>query len=611
MDTGGLILNLLVYLGSAVVLVSVFARLGLGSVLGYLFAGMLIGPWGLGFIDNTHDVLEFSELGIMLLLFIIGLELEPRRLLAMRKPIALFGGFQMGLSAMLIGGCVMLLGLGWQIAVIIGLALALSSTAMSLQIINERNLLKRPIGQTGFPVLLFQDLLVVPILALIPFLSGAQVESQELNNPTMTGLTVIAASIGIFLVSRYALHHIFRFVASTRLPEIFTALSLLLILGLSTIMYELGLSLALGAFLAGVILADSEYRHALKSDIQPFKGLLLGLFFISVGMNMDFGLLFDNPILIVTAAFGILVIKAAVLYLLAALTRLDVSERPLFSFLFSQGGEFAFVLLAFASTSGALEPDLSSKLILVVTLTMMMTPMLVVLNDKLIEPRYQKSAEHNLEMDEIDHESRVILVGFGRVGQIIGRMLHVNGIEPIVIENDPDHIERVRRFGYKTYYGDLFKHDVLGAVNADQSEMIILTMNNAAITNQAVELIQNAYPDLRIIARASDRDHAIDLLSMNVKEVTRDTFHSSVEMGKQILSHLGFPKDHIDRMANAYVERDIEKLMRQVDSRDQEKELISVALHSREQLEQTLELDDIDEMPLKPPGPNPKPEIPS
>ena len=494
MDTGALILNLLIYLGSAVVLVSLFARLGLGSVLGYLFAGMLIGPWGLGFIDNTHDVLELSELGIMLLLFIIGLELDPRRLLAMRKPIALFGGFQVGLSALLIGGVIMLLGLSWQIAVIIGLAMALSSTAMSLQIINERNLLKRPIGQAGFPVLLFQDLLVVPVLALIPFLSGNQLESQEVNSPTMMGLTVIAASISIFLVSRYALHHIFRFVASTRLPEIFTALSLLLILGLSTIMYKLGLSLALGAFLAGVILADSEYRHALKSDIQPFKGLLLGLFFISVGMNMDFGLLFDNPLLIVTAAFAILIIKSAVLYVLAVITKLDVSERPMFSFLFSQGGEFAFVLFAFAATSGALEPDLSSKLILVVTLTMMMTPFLIVMNDKLIEPRYQKFAEKNLEMDDIDHESRVILVGFGRVGQIIGRMLHINGIEPIVIENDPDHIERVRRFGYKTYYGDLFKHDVLKAVNAEQADMIILTMNNAAVTNQAVELIPEWIP---------------------------------------------------------------------------------------------------------------------
>lgn len=590
MNTGVFIINLLIYLGAAVVLVSLFARLGLGSVLGYLFAGMLIGPWGLGFIDNTHDVLELSELGIMLLLFIIGLELEPRRLLAMKKPIAYFGGFQVGCSALLIGGVVLLLGFSWQLAVIIGMALALSSTAMSLQIINERNLLKRPIGQTGFPVLLFQDLLVVPILALIPFLTGGEPDSQQLN-PAMTGLTVIVASIGIFVVSRYALHHIFRFVASTHLPEIFTALSLLLIFGLSAIMHALGLSLALGAFLAGVILADSEYRHALKSDIQPFKGLLLGLFFISVGMNMDFGLLFDQPILLVATALGLLTVKAAVLYALAVLTKIDVSERPLFSFLFSQGGEFAFVLFAFAATSGAIDTDLSSKLILIVTLTMMMTPMLVILNEKLIEPRYQKASDLALEMDEIDHESRVILVGFGRVGQIIGRMLYANGIQPVVIENDPDHIERVRRFGYKTYYGDLFKHDVLKAVNADQADVIILTMNDAAAANQAVELIQTTHPNLRIIARAQDRNHAIDLFSMNVKEVTRDTFYSAVEMGKRTLIHLGFSDKHIDNMAEAYIRRDIEKLMRQVETRDAEKDQINVALHDREQLEQTLELD--------------------
>ena len=610
MDTGGLILNALIYLGSAVVLVSLFARFGLGSVLGYLFAGMLIGPWGLGFIDNTHDVLELSELGIMLLLFLIGLELEPRRLLAMKKPIACFGGLQMGASAVLIGSAVLLLGLSWQIAIIVGLALALSSTAMSLQIVNERNLLKRPIGQAGFPVLLFQDLLVVPILALIPFLSDTQPESPELS-PALTGLTVIAASIGIFLVSRYALHHIFRFVAATRLPEVFTALSLLLIFGLATIMHELGLSLALGAFLAGVILADSEYRHVFKSDIQPFKGLLLGLFFISVGMNMDFGLLFQNPLLIVSAAIGVLLIKAAVLYMLAMLTKISSNERPLFSFLFSQGGEFAFVLFAFAASSGVLEADLSAKLILTVTLTMMVTPMLVVLNDKLIEPRYQTASELNLEMDEVDHESRVILVGFGRVGQIIGRMLHANGIKPIVIENDPDHIKRVRRFGYKTYYGDLFKHNVLEAVNAGQADMIILTLNDAAATNQAVELIQNSYPDLRIIARAQDRNHAIDLFSMNVKEVTRDTFYSSVEMGKRILKHLGFSDEHIGSMADAYVARDIEKLMRQIENRDDDKELIAIARHAREQLEQTLELDEMLEGPETSQDSERKPKNPS
>ncbi|MXZ81293.1 MAG: glutathione-regulated potassium-efflux system protein KefC [Gammaproteobacteria bacterium] len=594
MDTGSIILNLLIYLGSAVILVSLFARFGLGSVLGYLFAGMLIGPWGFGFIDNAQDVLEFSELGIVLLLFIIGLELEPRKLLKMRKPMATIGGIQVTLSALAIGGAAWYLGLSWQISTIIGLSLALSSTAMSLQIINERNLFKRPIGRTGFPVLLLQDLLVVPVLALIPFLAGDLPDSGEAH-PAISGLTVLAASVGIFLLSRYALHHVFRFVVATRLPEIFTALSLLLIFGLATAMHALGFSMALGAFLAGVILADSEYRHALKSDIQPFKGLLLGLFFMSVGMNMDFGLLLRHPVLILSAALGIVIIKAAILYFLAWLAKLDISERPLFSFLFSQGGEFAFVLFAFAAAAGAIDPDLSANLTVIVTVTMVITPLLVILNDRVIEPYYRVASEQARDMDEIDHESRVILVGFGRVGQIVGRMLHANGIEPVVIENDPDHIRRVRRFGYRTFYGDIFKHDVLKAINADQADLIILTMNSASATNQAVDMIKKAYPELKIIARAQDRDHAMDLISMDVQDVTRDTFYSAVEMGKNTLKHLGFPESHISRMAETYVRHDIETLNRQVGNRHDEKALITIALHAREQLEQTLEMDRVDE----------------
>ena len=555
---------------------------------------MLIGPWGFGFIDNAQDVLEFSELGIVLLLFIIGLELEPRKLLKMRKPMATIGGIQVTLSALAIGGAAWYLGLSWQISTIIGLSLALSSTAMSLQIINERNLFKRPIGRTGFPVLLLQDLLVVPVLALIPFLAGDLPDSGEAH-PAISGLTVLAASVGIFLLSRYALHHVFRFVVATRLPEIFTALSLLLIFGLATAMHALGFSMALGAFLAGVILADSEYRHALKSDIQPFKGLLLGLFFMSVGMNMDFGLLLRHPVLILSAALGIVIIKAAILYFLAWLAKLDISERPLFSFLFSQGGEFAFVLFAFAAAAGAIDPDLSANLTVIVTVTMVITPLLVILNDRVIEPYYRVASEQARDMDEIDHESRVILVGFGRVGQIVGRMLHANGIEPVVIENDPDHIRRVRRFGYRTFYGDIFKHDVLKAINADQADLIILTMNSASATNQAVDMIKKAYPELKIIARAQDRDHAMDLISMDVQDVTRDTFYSAVEMGKNTLKHLGFPESHISRMAETYVRHDIETLNRQVGNRHDEKALITIALHAREQLEQTLEMDRVDE----------------
>ena len=355
-------------------------------------------------------------------------------------------------------------------------------------------------------------------------------------------------------------------------------------------------SMALGAFLGGVILADSEYRHALESDIQPFKGLLLGLFFISVGMSIDFGLLLSQPIYILLLTISLVVLKALVLFVISWFSDINHSQKPLFSFLLSQSGEFAFVLFGFAVTAGAMDTTLANELTLVVAISMVITPILMIINDKIIEPGYGVTTE--LPMDEIDENNDVILVGFGRFGQVIGRMLHVSKINPTVIDHDPDHIERVRRFGYKTYYGDVLRSDVLHSIGAEKAKLIVLTGDGAESINQAVELIKHDFPNLKIIARAHDRSHAMQLIDNEVEGVTRETFYSAVEMGKKTLKFLGFDEKNIDRLAETYIKHDIETLFRQIESRHDEKELISIAKSARQQLEQTLEADRLEEVQI-------------
>ncbi len=592
MDTYSFILSVVTYMSAAVISVTLFARLGLGSVLGYLVAGIVIGPWGLRYINNAEDVLHFSELGVVLLLFLIGLELDPRKLWSMRTPIVIAGGLQVLLTALILGAAMLLLGLPWQTALIAGLGLSLSSTAIALQTLKERRLLQSPFGKTGFSILLLQDISVIPILVLIPIVAIGTPDLSGDSAPAVTGLIVVAVFISIFVVGRYTLRHVFRFVAATHLPEVFTALSLLLVCGIGAIMHQIGVSMALGAFLGGVILADSEYRHALESDIQPFKGLLLGLFFISVGMTIDFGLLFESPLVILAATVVLVCLKAAVLYVIAWLFRLDVSQRPLFAFTLCQSGEFAFVLFGFAATTGSIDSALSDQLILIVAMSMVTTPLLLLLHDRCIEPLFAQAMDR--EMDDIQEENQVILVGFGRFGQVIGRMLLANNIVPTVIENDPDHIERVRRYGYKTYYGDIFRHDVLHSIGAHNASLIILTADGTEEINLAVDLIQREFPDLNIIARAHDRAHAMHLIARQVSGVTRETFFSAVEMGKLTLQHLGFSADRIEKIATTYVRHDIEVLKRQMDSPGDEDTLVSIAKHARQQLEQTLRADQMD-----------------
>ncbi len=589
MDNNGLMFNLVIYLFAVVLAVPIFARLGLGSVLGYLVAGVVIGPWVLGLITNVEDILHFSEFGVVLLLFLIGLELEPRKLWNMRKPILGVGGLQMVLTAAILCGVALAFGFRWQTSVVAGLGLAISSTAMALQILGEKRLIDTPAGNTGFSILLFQDIAVIPIIALIPLL-GFELLNDTTNTGNVSTPIIILVLVAIFVVGHFLLHHVIRYIASTNLREVFTALSLLLVCGIALIMHTIGVSMALGAFVAGVLMADSPYRHALESDIEPFKGLLLGLFFISVGMSMNFGLLFEHPLQILAITLILMMVKILVLYGIGKFADIPDSQRWFFPFLLSQGGEFAFVLFGFAAAVGAMEPQIAGELILAVAISMIATPLLMVIHEKFIEPLFIIDSDQ--EMDLTDKPGNtVIVIGYGRFGQIIGRLLMLNGIAPTLIDHNPSQLERVKRFGYKVYYGDALRLDVLRSAGANSARMIVLAMDNVVTVNQSVELIQQNFPETKIMVRAFDRGHAMELIDKQVAGVTRETFYSALEMGKSVLTELGINPHLAARRAEMLRRSDIDTLKQQVKVRHDENAIISISNSALENLEHTLASD--------------------
>ncbi|HAV36018.1 MAG TPA: glutathione-regulated potassium-efflux system protein KefC [Massilia sp.] len=460
-----LLTNALIYLAAAVVAVPLAKRLGLGAVLGYLLAGMAIGPWGFGLIREVEDILHFSEFGVVLLLFLIGLELEPERLWSLRRQIFGWGTAQVLLVAGALFGAALLAGIDWRVALIAALGLSLSSTAIALATLGERNLMATPAGQAGFALLLFQDIAAIPMIALVPVLGVAAVDHAD-GAGWLQAARVGAVILGLVVGGRYLVRPALRIIAKSGMREIFTAFALLLVIAISLLMQWVGMSMALGAFMAGVLLADSEYRHALETDLEPFKGLLLGLFFIAVGMSVDFGVFLSKPWLILGLVLGFLAIKLAVLFALSFRFGIARGQRWLFAFLLSQGGEFAFVVFGAAATARVFAPETGSILVAVVALSMVSTPLLLVLYDKVLEPRYR--GQNRREPDAIDaNEGHVIIAGFGRFGQIIGRLLIANRVKLTVLDHDPDQIELLRRFGLKVFYGDATRVDLLHAAGAE------------------------------------------------------------------------------------------------------------------------------------------------
>jgi len=550
-----LITETAIFLGAAVVAVPLAKRLGLGSVLGYLIAGAAIGPWGLRLVSDVDSILHFAEFGVVLLLFLIGLELQPGRLWTMRRPVFGLGGAQVLISAAVLGACVHAFGVPWQGALALGLAASLSSTAFALQIMSEKGHLTSRYGRAAFSVLLFQDIAAIPIIALVPLLGGgADMSGTDI---WIDGLTIAGVIAAVIFVGRYLLKFVLSNIAETGLREIFTACGLLTVVGTALLMQSVGLSMALGAFLAGVLLADSEYRHALEADIEPFKGLLLGLFFIAVGMSVNFGLLVTEFLIVIGLVAGLIAVKAAVLWGLGYANGLDGVQRRNLAIAISQGGEFAFVILGLAVGAGALARGDAELAILVVTLSMAVTPLLYLLSERLIA-----SPAPSVPDEVIPEElpTPVIIAGFGRFGQIIGRILRAKRIGFTALELDPNQINFVANYGNKIYYGDSTRYDVMYAAGAHKAKVLLLAVDDAEQSVKTAELVRRRFPNLTVIARARDRQHAYRLMEQGVKHVIRETFHSGIEAGRLTLESIGFASRDAKHIAELFRDHDERRL---------------------------------------------------
>lgn len=565
MDEQNFFLNAMVYLLAAVISVPVAKRLGFGSVLGYLLAGMIIGPFVLGFIGSEgEDVMHFAEFGVVMMLFLIGLELKPNLLWGMRRSIFGLGGLQLLISALVIGAVAVMLGQTIGAGVAIGLTLGLSSTAIVLQTLAEKNLMKQASGKASFSVLLLQDIAVVPILALIPLLAGSALpggndihrEVQYIAGVEISGwvqvVLMLSVITAIVVVGLYLVKYFFRIIARTGMREIFTAAALLLVISTAALMDLVGLSPALGAFLSGVVMANNEYRHELEADIEPFKGLLLGLFFISVGASMDFSLLGSAPGMILSLLVALIGIKFVILFILGRVFGIRGGQNTMFAFSLAQGGEFAFVLVAFSAENGVLTSDTSAILFLVVALSMAVTPLLLLFNDKVIMPQVFKT-ENTREEDAIDDEDTpMIIAGFGRFGVVMGRFLIANGLSATILDDNPENIDVLRKFGFKVYYGDASRADLLASAGADKAKVLIVAVDDRQKSLKIIDLAQRNYPHLKILARSINQEHSYELLDRKVDAFKPETFESSLHLGIEALTHLGYNRYHAHRLANTF-----------------------------------------------------------
>ncbi|WP_305403085.1 glutathione-regulated potassium-efflux system protein KefB [Photobacterium leiognathi] len=574
-----------VFLSAAIIAVPLAQKLGLGSVLGYLIAGIIIGPWGLALISDVDAILHFSEFGVVLLLFLIGLELNPKKLWQMRKPILGLGGSQVVITSIVITGIVMsfaglLPTITWRDSAVIGMGLALSSTAIALRVIEEQQLSGSDTGKSGFAVLLFQDIAVIPMLALLPALAGG--EGGSWNDAVW-----MLGGIALLLVGgHFLLRPLFRYVVMSGVRELFNVAALLLVLGIALIMQAFGLSMALGAFLAGVLLAESEYRHELEIAIEPFKGLLLGLFFISVGMAVNLGLLWQYPLQILAAVLALVAVKGGVLYLLARIFGVREKSRSQMAAILSQGGEFAFVLFTAARTEGLLDGQLLAFLLVVVSLSMMTTPLVLTLQNRWYVRGFQADVEPEPETDVVDRSPQVIITGFGRFGQVIGRLLFSNKIKVTILERDPSQIQFLRKFGYKVFYGDATQLDLLRSAGADKAEAIIICTDAPTEVMEVVALCQQHFPHLKILARARSRVEAHQLLSQGVECFSRETFAGALDLGRQALISLGMHPYKAKRAEAHFRKIDTQALRDLLPQHSEEVNLASRQKEARKELEE-------------------------
>ena len=575
----------LVYLGAAVLAVPLARLLGLGSIIGYLAAGIAIGPWGLSLVTDPQAMLSFAEFGVVLMLFLVGLELEPRRLWSLRRPIFGWGSVQLLGSAALVAGVGVAAGLDWRLALVAGLGLGMSSTAIGLGVLAERNLMATSAGQSVLSVALLQDIAAIPILAILPLLAvGGAAESGNGWWGAAKAFGVIAA---IILGGRLLLRPALRWIARSKTPEIFTAASLLLVVATAALMHSVGLSMALGAFLAGVLLAESEYRRELETDLEPFKGLLLGLFFIAVGMSIDFAVVLASPLLVAAVVLGFLVLKALVLVAMARAMPVPLVEAPVFVILLAQGGEFGFVVFQTALGAGVIGTQASSFLVAAVAISMLFTPLLLVATDRLLTPRLAARAAAD-PLDEIDEEQEapIIICGFGRYGQIVGRLLNANGLSATVLDHSAEAVASLRRFGWPAFYGDATRLDLLRVAGAAKARVIVVAIDDVDQSLAVVDLVRAHFAQATIVARARNVTHWYGLHERGVQHIERETLDSALMSGRSVLELMGW-EPHAARNQALRFRQHSEDLMRQMaPHQGDEKKLISVAQQGRNELEQ-------------------------
>lgn len=585
-----------VFLLAAIIAVPLSRKLGLGAVLGYLAAGMIIGPWGLKLIDNVEAMLHISEFGVILLLFIIGLELQPSRLWVLRKQVFGLGSAQVAATSLVLGGIALIMGWTWQAALVTGIGLAMSSTAFVLQTLAEKKQLTMRHGRESFAILLFQDLAVIPLLAALPFLAhslGAGSAAAHGGNGWLDAAKAIGIIVALIVSSRYLIRPLFRLVATHGGNEIFTATALFIVIGVTLLMDIAGLTASLGAFLAGMLLADSEYRHELEADIEPFKGLLMGLFFISVGMSANLGLLAQQPLAIAAIVIGMIAIKFVLLYIIGRLAGTEAASARKLGLALAQGGEFAFVLFAAAASAGLLATLVSQMLIVAVTMSMLIAPLLFVLEDKVLAPALDHKEVR--EFDTIDPpdapQGHVVIAGYGRVGQIVTRVLSLKNIPFVALEKDAEHVDSVRQYGGKLYFGDATRIELLRAANVGGARLFVLAIDDPEDSVKCAQLVRHHFPNVSIIARARNRTHAHRLADMGVTRYYRETWYASLEMALQSLLQLRFSPSEAATTIAKFRDHDLALLKRQQAVYLDEAKLMQTTREASEELVTLFEAD--------------------
>jgi glutathione-regulated potassium-efflux system ancillary protein KefC/glutathione-regulated potassium-efflux system protein KefB len=581
-----MLVQIAIFLIAAIIAVPLSRKLGLGAVLGYLGAGMIIGPWGLKLIDNVEAMLHISEFGVILLLFIIGLELQPSRLWVLRKQVFGLGTAQVVITGLVLGGIAFFMGFTWQAALVAGVGLAMSSTAFVLQTLAEKKQLTARHGRESFAILLFQDVAVIPLLAALPFLAhslGTSSAAAQDHGGWLDAAKAIAIIGAVIFSSRCLLRPLFRLVAIHGGHEIFTAAALFIVVGVTLLMDVAGLTASLGAFLAGMLLADSEYRHELEADIEPFKGLLMGLFFISVGMSANLGLLAKQPLIIAAIVVGLIVIKFVVLYAIGRAAGTAAPSARKLGLALAQGGEFAFVLFGSASSAGIFSAPTAQMLIVAVTVSMLIAPFLFMLEEKVLSPKLDNAETREFDTIEAP-QGHVVIAGYGRVGQIVTRVLSLKNIPFVALEKNADQVDSVRKFGGKLYFGDATRLELLRAANVGGARLFVLAIDDPEDSVKCAQLVRHHFPELPIVARARNRTHAHRLNEMGVTRYYRETWHTSMEMALQSLLQLHIPLSEATTAIAQVRDHDLTLLKRQHAIYQDESKLIQSTREASEEL---------------------------